>query len=304
MTGRASGTGRQKAISNRQSTRSSERLRSLDSFDPLSADMAATAKQIQEVKDSLTALINAKVEHLEHVVQDKNKIIADLQKRLTAVENQLKSAVANNVKLVSDNAALEAKLDVRLDDLQQHGRKPNLRIEGIAYRANETNAELQQKVVTALNNMQADIDDLDINRLHRSSKPRKDRDTGVLVAQTIVNFRSWGARQRAYKAKFYSKEHRMQEHIVVDLTKRRLDLLNKARTDLGKKHPYAHAFADQECRLAIKIRTLDEKIFFNTEDELAAALARVPPVPVAVVDDDHPEFDDDHPEIVENVDDA
>ena len=63
---------------------------------------------------------------------------------------------------------------------------------------------------------------------------------------------------------------------MVDLTKRRLDLLNKARDDLGKKHPHAHAFADQECRLALKIRLRDEKIFFNTDEELEEALSRVP----------------------------
>ena len=63
---------------------------------------------------------------------------------------------------------------------------------------------------------------------------------------------------------------------MVDLTKRRLDLLNKARDDLGKKHPHAHAFADQECRLALKIRSRDEKIFFNTDEELEEALSRVP----------------------------
>ena len=72
-----------------------------------------------------------------------------------------------------------------------------MRLEGLKYTREETNAQLKTQVVTALNNMQANIAAADIYRLHRSSIPHKDRDTGELVAQTIIWFSSWDARQRA-----------------------------------------------------------------------------------------------------------
>ena len=247
---------------------------------------------IREVKDSLTALITDRTKYLEEIINAKNESIVDLQARVQALENQLKKSVESNVKLASRVGTIEQDLLTKIDDNEQRGRKMNLRIEGITYEEGETKEQLRVKVLETLNKMNANISTDEICRLHRSSKPRVDRPRVldghdpppprapgapvVRVAQTIIKFRHWGARERAYQAKFFSKEHNMREQIVVDLTKRCKALLDQARGFLGKKHPHAHVFADQECQLAVKIRTTDTKIIFNTAEELEAALARIP----------------------------
>jgi len=257
---------------------------------------------IADLKDELKGFIEQKTKHLEGIITEKSNIILSMQTRVDSLEKQLLASVNSNVQLTSRVATLEAKLqklEVKIDDNEQRGRKMNLRIEGIAFEEGETKGQLKTKILNTLNKMDANINAADICRFHRSGKPRVDRPRGpdgkllplpvdpetpvVKVAQTIVKFRHWDARDSAYQAKFVSKAKNFREQIVVDLTKRRKALLDQARGFLGKDHPFAHAFADQECQVAVKIRASNQKLIVNTLEELQDALAQVPTVPMPMI---------------------
>ena len=247
--------------------------------------LSAQITPLKEEIASLTQLLkqrDAKIEALEVKIIRQDARIEALEmkansqdERIRSLENQLLQSTASNIALRSEMSVLR----VGIDDQEQRGRKMSLRIEGLEYKRNETDQELRADIVAKLNEFEANITDEDICRAHRTARPKKDRDSPTIVAQTIVRFRSWGARTRAYRAKFYSKANQKREQINCDLTKRRLDLLNRARSILGK-HPVAHVYADAECRLLLKIRPTDEKIPFNNEAELQSAIAKIPMQPV------------------------
>ena len=209
------------------STRASLRSHTTSTFSDLSDtendnEMSETA--ITDLKDELKGFIELKTKHLEGIITEKSNIILSMQTRVDSLEKQLLASVNSNVQLTSRVATLEAKLqklEVKIDDNEQRGRKMNLRIEGIEFEEGETKGQLKTKILNTLNKMDANINAADICRFHRSGKPRVDRPRGpdgkllplpvdpetpvVKVAQTIVKFRHWDARDRAYQAKFVSK---------------------------------------------------------------------------------------------------
>ena len=219
----------------------------------------------------LTSLLSAQIDELKSIVNEKNQLIEQLSEKVVSV-------VQRNVELSGELQHLRESTHVGVDDLEQYGRKNNLRIEGIVVGDEETPAQLTAKVAETLNAMGAEVTPDDFFRLHRSGKTRMV--DGRRVAQTIVRFRSWAARTRAFTTR-YAKTGETREvvrarpHFVrLDLTKRRLLLLDNAQSKL-RNHDHAHAYADSECNLLVVIRDTNEKYRFNTTRELNHALSCV-----------------------------
>ena len=226
---------------------------------------------------------NKQLVELQNTVADLNNKFAKLQETIDSKDTRIKelevglvSVVQHNVKLASDIATTRESLDVRVDDLEQHGRKMCLRIEGIEVSDDETNEDLADKMESALASLRADVSRADFVRWHRSGRPRT-TDDGRRVAQTIVRFKSWSARSRVYETRFAGtrEQRKLRPHFArQDLTKRRLHLLGEAQTAL-KLHPTTHADANADCRLFLINRVTKAKTFFNTTDELKSALFSV-----------------------------
>lgn len=246
---------------------------------------------VSQIK-SLEAIVvekNNRIDAIETSVLEKDNRIADLSckvsegvRRNIEISSELKttrSELANLQKAFSKLQGEHNALVVKVDDCQQYTRKQCLRIEGIETLPNENNDKLWSKAVSTLNSFGAKIRDTDIFRLHRSGKPHKSKKDGVRVAQTIVRFNNWSARKRAYQANHQAKEKKARQHIRLDLTARRMELLEEAREALYD-HAFAHAYADAECNLLVKNRNNDERYFFNTYDELVTALSMVGVEPV------------------------
>ena len=88
--------------------------------------------------------------------------------------------------------------------------------------------------------------------------------------QVIVKFKSWSSRTQVYRARKRSKNLKYR----VDLTKRRLSLLAKAR-EMTKAIPEVDfAFSDLSCRLAFRL-TSGEFKFSNSETENADVIANL-----------------------------
>ena len=86
----------------------------------------------------------------------------------------------------------------------------------------------------------------------------------------IVKFKNCGSVTKVYK----NRKKLNKFKFWVDLTKRRLLLLKKAR-DMTENVPNVDfTFSDVNCRLALKLTNGDFK-FFNSETELASIIANL-----------------------------
>ena len=218
--------------------------------------------ELKELKTGLTQ----QLQNLQSSIDLKDAKIKHL-------EDGLVSAVQRNLKLESDIATIHSNLDTRIDDLEQHGRKMCLRIEGIEVEENESNSILTTKVEKTLQLLGAKVSKADFVRLHRSSRTRLS--DGRKVAQTIVRFRDWSARAEAYSTRFNgTKKERMDRpfYVRLDLTKRRLALFKQAQQSLHG-HPTSHVDSNADCKLFILNRLTRKKSFFNTETELQLAMS-------------------------------
>ena len=170
---------------------------------------------------------------------------------------------------------MREEFNKKIDNIEQRSRKVNLRIEGIEVTDGETNANLTDKITKALNTMGTKVSGEDIFRAHRSGRTIT-RDN-KRVAQTIVSFRSWSARTRAFDTRYAGtwEERKKRPYFVRhDLTKRRQQLLKSAQDHL-EKHPHAHAYANRECNLFIMNRSSGEQLEFNDTQGLHDALSAI-----------------------------
>ena len=266
--------------------------------------MAGASEEISEgVKAYLLKLtegLSAQIKSLQDNIITKDQRIIDLSENVTQVVHRNLELTSELHELRQEFKTMQNKyskldkkynqLEIKVDDGQQYQRKQNLRIEGIEILDRENNDKLEAKVVSTLNDLGADIKKTDIFRLHRSGKKHRAKKDGVLVAQTIVRFRNWPARRRAYLANQKAKSKKSREHIRLDLTARRLALLDEARDALDD-HPFAHAYADAECNLLVKDRNADAKYYFNSHPELVTALSYVGIEPIT--DAEFSDSDDD-----------
>ena len=243
-----------------------------------------------ELLQTHTAELKRDIENLQLKLDVKNKLIEELNDKVIDV-------VQRNVQLADELKLARENCDEKIDDLEQYGRKNSLRVEGIEVSQNETNADLTIKVAKALNSLGAKVTSTDFFRLHRSSGSRTTKD-GRVVSQCIVKFNSWAARSRAYGTRFIgTRTDRLKKPYFVrlDLTRRRLDLLMQAQ-NLLEDHPTTHAFADSECKLAVKNRSTEKKWPFNTAAELNAILSSIGaptmPVPIPIVSLEAPDAQD------------
>ena len=117
-----------------------------------------------------------------------------------------------------------------LDDLEQYGRRKSIRIENIPIQegTEETTDQLLETVKAKLNEIDVKIEDSDVIRLHRSSKPKKNKE-GVTCAQTLLKLGNWKARERIAVVNKNARAKRKDIRVHNDLTQRRFQLLKYAR---------------------------------------------------------------------------
>ena len=207
-----------------------------------------------------------KIERLESKLDEKEQIVLDLQTQNVCLQTKV-TEIESKVAIVQ---AVNNNLIIEQDDLQQHGRRTNIRIDGIEYDEHETQATLKRKIENTLKSVKVEIRDDLMERFHRSSAPYVYK--GKRVAQVIVRLRYWKQRFQAQRAKKIARDNKLPIFIRNDLTQRRLTLLKKAVEKLPKKED-VFAFADVNSNLVI--RNGDDLRKFNTEDELAAIIQQI-----------------------------
>ena len=115
----------------------------------------------------------------------------------------------------------------------------------------ETEEEIVNNLVENFQDIGVHIDSKSIERAHRIGPVFKQTNEDGKVTdqqQVIVKFKSWSSRTQVYRARKRSKNLKYR----VDLRKRRLSLLAKAR-EMPKGIPEVDfAFSHVNCRLALR----------------------------------------------------
>ena len=145
----------------------------------------------------------------------------------------------------------------------------SVRVEGVPLVEEENPDTLFAEIQTKLKEVNIDINPSDVVRFHRSAAPKKHKVTGVTMAQCIIKVVRWGKRQEFHGANKKARASGKSVRVFHDLTKRRLDLLNKARTRLathGLATNETFAYVDINCNL--KIRQGRRSHDFNTDEQL------------------------------------
>jgi len=114
--------------------------------------------------------------------------------------DHLKEENAQLKKRSRDLEEKNAKLDSQLNELEQYGRRQNLEIHGIPMPDNETNAEVEDKVLQFLKKIDTTIAKDAIDVVHRlRGKPKTDQNKKCL--SIIVRFIARKTRKNIYSSR-------------------------------------------------------------------------------------------------------
>jgi len=163
------------------------------------------------------------------------------------------------------------KLDSQLNELERYGRRQNLKIHGISMPDNETNAEVEDKVLQVLTKIDITITKDAIDVVHRlTEKPKTDQNKKC--PSIIVRFIARKTRNNIYSSRKTLKSAEFDEpridrvFINENLTSRKKHLLaqaNQKRKDLHWKYLWTN-----NGRIHLRKNENDAVITIQTEDDL------------------------------------
>ena len=148
------------------------------------------------------------------------------------------------------------------DDSEQYSRRLCLRINGIEPAVNEKASDCLNKVKRVIKELGVVVPDQCIDRAHRIGNDYTDK-SGKSQRGMIVRFTTWRHRTAIFRARKSKKEY----SIRLDLTKKRLKLLNDARAMLGEdSEKVEFVFADVNCRIMAKMANGGFKEFHDMDE--------------------------------------
>ena len=133
-------------------------------FEELKASILA--EFIEETKrivdEGIKSLVGKKNELVESNLGD------EYANSIKQVQEQIKNVLEANEKMRNENI----KLENRVDDLEQYGRRWSLRINGIPMEERETAQNVRDKVAKIISDENIDIPHFAIDRAHRVGKKK------------------------------------------------------------------------------------------------------------------------------------
>lgn len=134
---------------------------------------------INQMKDALLNTVEKKIEFLEGKLFERDQDNDKLKAKITELENKIDSAADKQAQQKSNSQLLEEKQACKLNDLEQYGRRNNIRITGVAEENNELSNQTANVIVNTMNRkipgLELKTSDIDIaHRLgrHDNGKPR------------------------------------------------------------------------------------------------------------------------------------
>ena len=214
--------------------------RSLNNDEALSSriDKLATREDINDLKQLISDL-NLKIE-------SQNEEISSLKEQVTRQD----AAIFKLEDRVGVLSASVAALSNQSDNQEQYSRRYCLRIKGISKDKNETSKTCVDKVLEVCKKVGVEIESKDIDRAHRVGKGK---------STMIVKFFSFTKRTSLYRARKKTDTAK----IYLDITKRRLCLLDEAKNFINKESNVSFVFADINCNTVAKLKDGSFKFFDN-----------------------------------------
>ena len=160
-------------------------------------------------------------------------------------------------------------LATKCDNNEQYSRRTSVRINNVPLPANgnETSDDVLKKVKEVIEESEADIKEMHLDRAHRVGKPFVDED-GMRKQQIIVKFTTWHHRTLFYRA----RKKLETAKVFLDLTQTKFKLLKCSQAKVRGSDKIDFVFADINCALCARMKNGAFK-YFNTEDQLDKILA-------------------------------
>ena len=144
------------------------------------------------------------------------------------------------------------------DDLEQYGRRLCLRILDVDGDDSETSDDVFNKCKELFNNLELDILEACIDRVHRIGKK-----TPGKVRPIIARFTTWRHRRIVYR----KRKDCVNCRITLDLIETRMVIFKEAIYLARESDHISYAFADINCSLCVKLCNGSFR-FFHTVDDL------------------------------------
>ena len=137
-----------------------------------------------------------------------------------------------------------------------------LRLNGVEVEegASETSEECLEMAKEIFREMDDDVPDSVIDRVHRIGKPIEN---GKQFRRGIIRFTSWRHRIAVYKARKKAQKYRFR----LDLTKKRIKVIGRTNDILCAIKIKGYTFADVNCRLCLKLE--DGSHYFEDDNEFS-----------------------------------
>ena len=216
-----------------------------------------------KLDDFKNVIINQLTENFKIIVDNEiKKMINEYQKVLNEttatvamLQKQVSSLKEENIKMQKEAYKSYKNIQNMCEENQQYSRRLCLRIKNIPRNANETPKDLRESVENLFKEVDIDVPDCCLDRVHRISRSN---DT------IIVRFATF-----RHRSLLYSNRKNIGNGVTVhlDLTKSRLDLLIEANTYVKALSNVKYAYSDINCRLKVRMLN-DREYFFNSMDDL------------------------------------
>lgn len=243
--------------------------------------MGANTRSGKELKELKEVIENAISPLRDEIAQLPNRQMMNMiiSEALSGIEAKFEERLAQNdekvrrlevhIDLLENKLERIGQLEQKIDDAEQYSRRVCLRFDNIDLPPVGDRENCANKAGKILDELNCGVSEESIDRAHRIGRKFTDK-KGVTRQQVIVKFKSFKDRTTVYRNR---KKLQSQVRIRVDLTKRRLGLLNEAKDQVrADDDRLDFAFADINCNLAVKTKS-GKLIFFNSCDELKSKLA-------------------------------
>ena len=209
----------------------------------------AISVEIEEIIDKKLSVLASKesIEDLRALIIKQNTIIESLREDVSNQE-ALISKMNDKIAVLSNTVDV---LKSQQDNQEQYSRRYCLRVTGIPKEDDESSKTCVEKVIKVCQDLNLDIKNEDIDRAHRIGKDKK---------TMIVKFHSFRKRTMFYKNR-KNGDDSIKVHL--DLTKRRLNLLDEARSLINNDNNVDFVFGDINCNTVAKLKD-DTYVFFDS----------------------------------------
>ena len=241
-----------------------------------------------EVKEYFEELVRPLVTntYLEELFEKfKNEVVLPFEKKINEQEKRithLESTLAISQNTVDVLLGKLEEIEVRTDDNEQYSRRSCLRIHGVYFDEKTRGENIDEILSDCFQKVDVPFDRNEIDRAHRIGSIVVDRETGKSSRQIIVKFKSWIPRCDFFKArpkafqngKKKPASNQLPFRVSLDLSKRRHDLLKRAKEIIKDNVRIKYAFSDINCSLGMKT-TDDRFLYFNTFEELNDIIEKI-----------------------------